>query len=388
MSAASVPARVAGRSPRRLRADPAALAQPGARCCSARRRGRRRPICSAIWSSASCWFAVTLTLRPGRRACCRSSGSGCRCCSSRSRSCASLADGRAGPGRGWSACTCAGPTGGRVGPGCAARCVLARRRSGALARRRSRWSCCGPWLFVARPGRRCSPGSFRCSWSACRSGTATCRNNFDNGTSAHGIALGYFPDGPHGATHYGWFIGDTPVGAGRRRRSGWCCWCGRQLRGGRRRPDARPRHRGAGWRRGRRPSAVHGWDPAAAVGGRRWHSARSARCGQWRPAVGGWGRSGWFRPALNCEPTLRRCAAGPASRFAAFSRPRSTPRWTLSRNSSRCWGSSSLFLRSFQFGSLTMCSSLHVRPPRDSIAKRATGGTRAAPRPDVGPWMP
>jgi hypothetical protein len=33
-------------------------------------------------------------------------------------------------------------------------------------------------------------------------------NHFDNGTSAHGIVLGYFPDGPYGATHYGWFIGD------------------------------------------------------------------------------------------------------------------------------------------------------------------------------------
>jgi hypothetical protein len=31
-------------------------------------------------------------------------------------------------------------------------------------------------------------------------------NTFDNGTSAHGIVLGYFPNGPHGATHYGWFI--------------------------------------------------------------------------------------------------------------------------------------------------------------------------------------
>jgi hypothetical protein len=33
-------------------------------------------------------------------------------------------------------------------------------------------------------------------------------NTFDNGTSAHGIVLGYLPDGPHGATRYGWFIGD------------------------------------------------------------------------------------------------------------------------------------------------------------------------------------
>jgi hypothetical protein len=33
--------------------------------------------------------------------------------------------------------------------------------------------------------------------------------DFDDGTSARGIALGYFPNGPHGATHYGWFIGDA-----------------------------------------------------------------------------------------------------------------------------------------------------------------------------------
>ncbi len=32
---------------------------------------------------------------------------------------------------------------------------------------------------------------------------------YANGTSGHGIALGYFPDGPHGATQLGWFIGDT-----------------------------------------------------------------------------------------------------------------------------------------------------------------------------------
>jgi putative drug exporter of the RND superfamily len=33
--------------------------------------------------------------------------------------------------------------------------------------------------------------------------------DFDDGTSARGIALGYFPNGPHGASHYGWFIGDA-----------------------------------------------------------------------------------------------------------------------------------------------------------------------------------
>jgi hypothetical protein len=35
------------------------------------------------------------------------------------------------------------------------------------------------------------------------------RQPFDNGSSARGVALGYFPDGPHGATRYGWFIGDA-----------------------------------------------------------------------------------------------------------------------------------------------------------------------------------
>ena len=35
------------------------------------------------------------------------------------------------------------------------------------------------------------------------------RQSFGNGTSARGVALGYFPDGPHGATHYGWFVGDA-----------------------------------------------------------------------------------------------------------------------------------------------------------------------------------
>lgn len=35
------------------------------------------------------------------------------------------------------------------------------------------------------------------------------RQSFGNGTAARGVALGYFPDGPHGATHYGWFIGDA-----------------------------------------------------------------------------------------------------------------------------------------------------------------------------------
>jgi RND superfamily putative drug exporter len=32
---------------------------------------------------------------------------------------------------------------------------------------------------------------------------------FDNGTTGHGIQLGYYPDGPHGATRYGWFIDST-----------------------------------------------------------------------------------------------------------------------------------------------------------------------------------
>jgi hypothetical protein len=35
------------------------------------------------------------------------------------------------------------------------------------------------------------------------------RQSFDNGTSSRGVALGYFPDGPHGQTRYGWFIGDA-----------------------------------------------------------------------------------------------------------------------------------------------------------------------------------
>jgi hypothetical protein len=33
-------------------------------------------------------------------------------------------------------------------------------------------------------------------------------NDFDNGTSAHGIQLGYYPNGPHGSERYGFFIGD------------------------------------------------------------------------------------------------------------------------------------------------------------------------------------
>lgn len=31
---------------------------------------------------------------------------------------------------------------------------------------------------------------------------------FDNGTSAHGVQLGYYPDGPQGTRRYGWFIDD------------------------------------------------------------------------------------------------------------------------------------------------------------------------------------
>lgn len=31
---------------------------------------------------------------------------------------------------------------------------------------------------------------------------------FDNGTMAHGVVLGYYPDGPRGTRRYGWFIDD------------------------------------------------------------------------------------------------------------------------------------------------------------------------------------
>lgn len=32
-------------------------------------------------------------------------------------------------------------------------------------------------------------------------------NTFDNGSTAHGVVMGYFPDGPHGADKWGFFIG-------------------------------------------------------------------------------------------------------------------------------------------------------------------------------------
>lgn len=32
--------------------------------------------------------------------------------------------------------------------------------------------------------------------------------SFDNGTTAHGVELGYYPDGPRGTRRYGWFIDD------------------------------------------------------------------------------------------------------------------------------------------------------------------------------------
>jgi hypothetical protein len=32
---------------------------------------------------------------------------------------------------------------------------------------------------------------------------------FDNGTSGHGVELGYYPDGPTGTRRYGWFIDDA-----------------------------------------------------------------------------------------------------------------------------------------------------------------------------------
>ncbi|HEY7049540.1 MAG TPA: sensor domain-containing protein [Jatrophihabitantaceae bacterium] len=33
-------------------------------------------------------------------------------------------------------------------------------------------------------------------------------NTFDNGTKAHGVAFGNFPDGPHAGHHWGFFVGD------------------------------------------------------------------------------------------------------------------------------------------------------------------------------------
>jgi hypothetical protein len=34
------------------------------------------------------------------------------------------------------------------------------------------------------------------------------RQQFDNGVRAHGVQLGYYPDGPHGTHRYGWFVDD------------------------------------------------------------------------------------------------------------------------------------------------------------------------------------
>jgi Putative sensor len=37
---------------------------------------------------------------------------------------------------------------------------------------------------------------------------------FDNGSHGPGLALGYYPDGPHGSQRYGWYIGDLPSALG------------------------------------------------------------------------------------------------------------------------------------------------------------------------------
>ena len=138
-------------------------------------------------------------------------------------------------------------------------------------------------------------------------------NTFDNGTSAHGIALGYFPDGPHGATHYGWFIDNTQSALGAAAIGlGLLLLVGNYAVVGAARVHVRAVAR---WLAApvaltaARPPATSGADGGAGGGGPT-PAAASA------PARAG--GSGSVSPDLNCDPTLRRCAAGPASRLAAL----------------------------------------------------------------------
>ncbi len=47
---------------------------------------------------------------------------------------------------------------------------------------------------------------------------------FNNGQSAHGVQLGYFPNGPHGPGAWGLFV-DTMPKALPPLPSSWCCSC-------------------------------------------------------------------------------------------------------------------------------------------------------------------